>query len=179
MEFTYENAVKFFDDYFKAFNKNAGPLETVPNMQKYYTPDFEWWSYSKPSADRKPISREGLLMSMVHPGLHEELIPQEYIVDVKRMVVVVRFQIQFTDYPSGTVWPPKQASAHYHLVLDENKGLKIKALHYWIGAGLPAIDKTQNCQELWQQYKLKALEDLANNWMKAPHKTLDEVKAKP
>jgi hypothetical protein len=31
----------------------------------------------------RPMSREALLMTMVHPGLHEELAPREYIVDVK------------------------------------------------------------------------------------------------
>jgi hypothetical protein len=44
VEFTYENVVKWLDGYFKAFNKNAGPLEKVPNMKKYFSPNLEFWS---------------------------------------------------------------------------------------------------------------------------------------
>jgi hypothetical protein len=124
MELTYENVVKWFDEYYAAFNKNAGPLKTVPNMEKYFAPELEFWPYNMPG-DTQPGSREDLLRTMIHPGLHEELTPKEYVVDLKRMVVVVRFQLQFNDEPSGRVWPAKQASCHYHLKQDENNELKV------------------------------------------------------
>jgi hypothetical protein len=163
VEFTYENVLKWLDGYFKAFNKNAGPLETVPNMKKYFSPDLEFWTYNMANGER-PMSREALLMTMVHPGLHEELAPREYIVDVKRMVVVVQFQLQFNDEPSGKIWPAKQASAHYHFTLDENKDLKIKKIQYWTEAGLP--DEGPPMMELWRNYREKALGDMAINWLK-------------
>jgi len=154
MEVTYDNVLKWFDDYFKAFNKYAGPLKTVPNMEKYFTPDLEFWSYNMPDVER-PSTREALLMTMVHPGLHEELTPQYYVVDLKKMIVVVQFQIQFTDEPSGTVWPARQASAHYHLVLDENKDLKIKKIVYFTEYRPP--DETAPLRELWKKYREQAL----------------------
>lgn len=178
MELTYENVVAWFDNYYKDFNKHAGPLETVPNMMKYFAPDLDWWSYGMPSADRKPTSRDGLLISMVHPGLHEELTPRQYIIDLKQMVVVVQFQLQFTDEISGTTWPPRDASCHYTIRLDENKDLKITQIKYWTEAGLPPTDGQPNIMDLWRQYRDKALTELATSWMKAPHQTLDEVKAK-
>ena len=154
MELTYENVVKWFDGYFKAFNKNAGPLQTVPNMEKYFTPDLQFWPYNM-AGPKQPASREALLMTMVHPGLHEELTPREYIVDLKRMVVVVQFQLQFNDEPSGKVWPPWQASAHYHLVADKKDFLKIKKIVYFTEAH--SADDSAGLMDLWKQYREKAL----------------------
>ena len=165
MELTYENVVKWFDNYFKTFNKNAGPLETVPNMQKYFAPDLEFWPYNMPGAPR-PSSRAQLLMTMVHPGLHEELTPRYYVVDLKNMIVVVQFQLGFKDEPSETVWPAKQASAHYHIMLDEKKDLKIKKILYWTEASPPPEPGTVNTRALWKQYKDQALEELATKWIK-------------
>jgi hypothetical protein len=152
MRITYTNIVKWFDDYFEAFNQNAGPLEAIPNMTKYFTSDLEFWAYNQPG--ERPSSRDALLMTMVHPGLHEHLTPREYVVDLKQMIVVVLFQVQFSDRPSGKVWPPKQASTHYHLVLDENKELKIKKILYFMEHRPP---EESSYRELWVKYREQAL----------------------
>lgn len=157
MELTYDNIVKWFDEYYEAFNKNAGPLKTVPNMEKYFAPDLQFWPYNMPNTTQ-PSSREDLLMSMVHPGLHEELTPQEYVIDLKRMVVAVRFQLQFNDEPSGRVWPAKQASCHYHLMQDGNKELKITKIVYFTERASPEEAESQaEMMELWRKYREKAL----------------------
>jgi hypothetical protein len=67
MEVTYESITNWFNEYFKAFNKNSGPLETVPNMQQYFTADMEFWPYNMAGAQR-PSYRSDLLMTMVHPA---------------------------------------------------------------------------------------------------------------
>lgn len=165
MEFTHENVTKWFENYFEAFNKNAGPLETVPNMMKFFTDDLEFWSYNMPlGAVPRPSFRNHLLMSMVHPGLHEHLEPREYIIDPERMVVVVQFQLSFTDEVSGTKWPPKQASAHYHLIPDAEIGFKIKKIQYFTEASNPETTSPTS-RELWKKYKDKALEELATRWI--------------
>lgn len=159
MEISYENIVKWFDAYFRDFNKSAGPLKTVPNMEKHFAPDLEFWPYNM-SGTTKPLSREGLLRTMVHPGLHEELTPREYVIDLNRLVVVVHFQLQFTDQPSGRVWPAKQASAHYHLVLDKNKELKIKKIVYFTERAAPEEAKGQEeMMALWAKYRDKELKE--------------------
>jgi hypothetical protein len=159
MVVTYENIVKWFDAYFRDFNKNAGPLKTVSNMEKYFTPDLEFWPYNM-SGTTKPLSRESLLRTMVHPGLHEELTPREYVIDLKRLVTVVQFQLQFSDQPSGRVWPAKQASAHYHLVLDKNKELKIKKIVYFTERAAPEEAKGQEeMMALWAKYRDKELKE--------------------
>ena len=48
IEFTYENAVEWFDTYFEDANKNQGPLEVILNLKKYFTPDFEFVMYTAP-----------------------------------------------------------------------------------------------------------------------------------
>ena len=152
MEFTYENTVKWFDDYFKAFNKYAGDPETVPNMEKYFTPDLEFWSYNMPNITR-PSTREDLLNTMIHPGLHEELTPQEYVIDERRKAVAVHLQLQFTEEPTGTVYPIKYASANYQLVFDENNDLKIKKIYYFTEHRPP---DEPNMADLMRKYREKA-----------------------
>jgi hypothetical protein len=154
MELTYDNILKWFENYFKAFNQNNGPLKTVANMEKYFTQDMEFWSYNKAGMG-KAAPRESLLRTMVHPGLHEELTPQEYVIDLKRLVVVVQFQVQFSDAPSGRVWKPTQARAHYYLVPDKDTGLKIKKILYFTEYRPP--EDTGNLMELWKAYREKAL----------------------
>ena len=163
MEVTYENMLKWFDVYFEDVNNNQGPLEKVVNLKKYFTSDFEFMMYTAPSFFEPPLSREELLMLFVHPGLHEALRPQHYVVDVKQMMVVVQFELQFTDEPSGKEFPPKQASAHYHLILEENKDLKIKKIQYWTESSPP--DVMAPMYALWTEYREKALTDLGMDFI--------------
>ena len=165
MEITYENVSKWFDGYFEEANKNQGPLEKVVNLKKYFTQDFEFWMYTAPPFVHPPLSREGLLMLFIHPGLHEGLVPQYYVIDVKRMMVVVQFEIRFVDETSGTTCPPKQASAHYHLVLDEIGNLKIRKIQYWTQSF--ATDVMDSMYKAWNDYKEKALVDLAMKYIGA------------
>ncbi len=152
MEITYDNIVKWFDAYFEAFNRNAGPLKTSRLMEQYFTPDLEFWGYNAPG-DR-PLSREQLLLTMVHPGLHEHLTPREYVVDLRQLIVVVQFQVQFSDQPSGKVWPPKQTSTHYHLVQDAGGDLKIRKILYFM-EHRPVEES--DYKALWARYREQAL----------------------
>jgi hypothetical protein len=159
VELTYEKATKWFDAYFEDVNKNQGSLEVVPNLKKHFTADFEFWMYTGRASMKRPLYRDGLLMLFVHPGLHEALKPNYYVVDVKRMIVVVQFEIRFVDQLSQKEWPPKQASAHYHLVFDENQDLKIKKIQYWTESSSP--DVFVSMYNAWDEYREKALRDLA------------------
>jgi hypothetical protein len=163
MELTYESLSKWFDVYFEDVNKNQGSIELVANLKKYFSADFEFWMYTAPSFFTPPLTRDGLLMLFVHPGLHEALVPQYYVVDVKWMIVVVQFEIRFVDEISGTTFPPKQASAHYHLVLDEKGDLKIKKIQYWTQSSPP--DAMAPMYKAWNDYKQKALVDLAMKYI--------------
>lgn len=158
MDLTYGSLSKWLDVYFEDVNKNQGTMERIVNLKKYFSPDLEFWMYTAPPFVHPPLSREQLLMLFVHPGLHEALVPQYYVIDVKRMMAVVQFEIRFVDEISGTAFPPKQASAHYHLLM-ENGSLKIKKIQYWTQATSP--DVMAPMYKAWNDYKEKALIDLA------------------
>jgi len=152
MEFTYEIISKWFDVYFEQVRKNQGDLATVPNLKRYFASDFEFIMHTAPShSPGKTMSRDALLMSFVHPGLHEDILPRYYVVDVKQMVVVVQFEIRFRDEPSGKNWAPIQASAHYHLAVDDHRNLMIRKIEYWTEA-LP-----EDIFEVWAQRRNEAL----------------------
>jgi hypothetical protein len=152
MELTYENVVKWFDGYFEAVRINQGDLKTVPNLRKYFTHDLELMMYTAPSGPpAKAMSRNALLISFVHPGLQEDIVPHYYAVDLSKMIVAVQFEILFSDRPSGKTWPLLQASAHYHLVVDENKELIIKRILYWTEP-LPG-----DLFEYWAKHREEAL----------------------
>jgi hypothetical protein len=162
MELTYENISKWFDAYFEDVRKSQGDLETVPNLKKYFTSDMELMMYTSPSPPpRKPMSRDALLISFIHPGLHEDITPGCYAIDVKRMIVAVQFEIRFADKPSGTKWAPLQASAHYHLVIGENGDLNIRRIYYWTEA-LPG-----DLFQIWAQRRNDALTRHALSYINA------------
>jgi len=162
MDLTYENISKWFDVYFEDVRKNQADLETVPNLKKYFTSDLELTMYTSPSSPPPAsMSREALLISFVHPGLHEEILPKYYAIDLKQLIVAVQFEIRFSDEPSGKKWAPPQASAHYHLTADENKNLKIRRIHYWTEA-LPA-----DLFSYWAKHREEALTKLATAYINA------------
>jgi hypothetical protein len=148
---TYETISKWFDVYFEDVRKNQGYLKTVPNLKKYFTADFELMMYTAPASTPRPMSRDALLMSFVHPGLQEDITPRYYIVDMKQMIIAVQFEINFSDKPSGRKWPPIQASANYHLLLDDKNDLKIRKIQYWTET-LP-----EDLFEIWNKRRDEAL----------------------
>jgi hypothetical protein len=152
MEWTYESISKWFDDYFEDVCKSQGNIETVPNLRKYFTDDMELMMYTAPSAlPRKPMTRDALLISFIHPGLQEDIVPRYYAIDRKQMIVVVQFEIRFADRPSGMKWAPLQASAHYHLEIEESGNLRIRRIYYWTEA-LPG-----DLFEIWAKRREEAL----------------------
>ena len=154
MEFNYENVRKWLEDYFKAFNRYNGDPETVPNMEKYFSPDLQFISYILDV--KRPDTREGLLMSMLHPGLHEELTPEDIIIDERRKAVAVVLRVQFKEESTGTVFPAKHNCAHYDLAKDENGELNIKKITYFTEHRPP---DEPDMKALMKKYREKALSE--------------------
>lgn len=162
MEHTYETIAAWFDGYFRDVRRYQGNLETVSHLKKYFTPDFELLMYTSPSSPPvKPMSRDALLMSFVHPGLYEDIQSHYYAIDLKLMIVVVQFEIRFTDKPSGKSWAPIQASAHYHLTVNEAQDLVIRRIQYWTESLSPEIF------EFWTRHREEALTTHAMTFINA------------
>jgi hypothetical protein len=156
MEITYENIVKWLDGYFNDVRKFQGDIEKVLNLKKYFTDDFDLTMYTPPSQPvKKVMSRDALLVSFVHPGLQENITPKYYVIDIKQMIAVVQFEIQFSDKPTRKKWNPVQASAHYHLKNAKNGDLIISKIQYWTER-LP-----EGIMEIWAARRTEALTKLA------------------
>jgi len=160
MEPTYEMVSKWFDAYFGQVCKKQGNLETVVELKKFFAPDFELRMHTAPSQAPRTMSRDALLMSFVHPGLQEDILPQQYVIDLKQKIVAVQFEIRFHDEASGKNWAPIQASAHYHLTPGDGDP-KIRRIEYWTGT-LP-----EDLFDIWAQRRTEALTGHAQAYISA------------
>jgi hypothetical protein len=161
MELTYETIYKWFDLYFEQVCKSQGHLGTVPKLKKFFAPDMELTMHTAPSQASRTMSRDALLLSFVHPGLQEDIVPRYYVIDVRQLIVAVQFEIRFHDAPSGTQWAPIQASAHYHLAATESGDLRIRKIEYWT-ENLPA-----DIFEIWAQRRMEELSKYAMAYINA------------
>jgi hypothetical protein len=152
MEFTYDNVLAWLKEYFRTFNKNNADPAKVAEMAKYFTPDMQFISYIL--GVKRPDNREGLLNSMIHPGLYEELTPEDIIIDERRKAVAVILKVQFREEPTGTVFPAKHNCAHYEFIHDEAGALKIKKITYFTEHRPP---DEPDMKTLMKKYREKAL----------------------
>ena len=160
MEWTYDEVAKWFEGYFEDVCKYQGNLETVPNLRKYFAQDLELTMYTAPSSPPAlSMSLDELLISFVHPGLQEDIAPQYLAIDLNKMIVAVQFKIRFMDKPSGTKWRSIQASAHYHMAVDESRDLKISKIFYWTET-LP-----EDLFDYWSKHREKAFRQCALDYI--------------
>ena len=129
MEFKYDNVRKWFEDYFEEFNECNGDPQKVPNMEKYFTEDLQFISYMV--GVKRPDDRQGLLNSMIHPGLLEDLKPEVMVIDEHSKSVAVILRVQFREVPTDTLFPAKRNCAIYQLVDDGKGGMKISSISYF------------------------------------------------
>jgi hypothetical protein len=152
MELTRDNIRKWLEDYFADFNRCNGDPKLVPDMEKYFTDDLTFTSYIL--GVKRPDDRSGLLGTMVHPGLLEELVPEDMIIDEKGLAVAVMLRVQFREVPTSTVFPAKHNCALYHLVEDGGTGMKIRTISYFTEPRSP--DET-DMKVLMRKYREQAI----------------------
>ena len=162
MERTYEEISKWFDGYFEQVRVNQGGIETVPNLKKFFTSDFELRMHTARGQSSIKMSRDELLFSFIHPGLREDILPRYYAIDLRLRLVAVQFEIRFSDELSGKEWGPIQASAHYHLIINDKGEIAIQWIDYWTEA-LPA-----DLFPIWDQRRTEALTKHANASLQNP-----------
>ncbi|MEJ2109098.1 MAG: hypothetical protein P8Z37_04130 [Acidobacteriota bacterium] len=152
MKWTYEKIAQWFEKYFEDVCRYQGDLETVPNLKQYFSKDMRLFMYTSPSSPPAvSMSRDDLLVSFVHPGLQEDIVPQHLAIDMEKMIVAVQFSIHFADKPTNKKWEPLQASAHYHMTVGDDGGLKISKIFYWTEK-LP-----EDLFEIWDSRREEAL----------------------
>jgi hypothetical protein len=162
---TREQISAWLDGYFAAANDKQGPLASVAGLRRYFSEDFEFWMYTPPPFLTPPLSRDELLMTFVHPGIHERLTPKYYVIDLDSLVAVVQFELCFTHKESGRSWRPLQASAHYHLEVDGQGDIMIGKIQYWTESHRPG-DDFESLFELWNRDKEQALEEFGTTYLR-------------
>jgi hypothetical protein len=151
MEFTRETVNKWLENYFRAFHTNQGSVDSVQKMRQYFTPELEFWPFNMaPGSVPRPSSLDDLLRSMVHPGLHEQITPLDWVLDESKKAVAVFAQIQFTDEASKTTWPARYAGAFMYFTHDANQDLKVNKIRYFL-ENRPAGETTY--RGLWDKYR--------------------------
>jgi hypothetical protein len=167
MDYSREQIADWLDEYFRAVNQNQGGPDLVAGSRRFFAEDLEFWMYTTNSVAGMPLplNREQLLLSFVHPGLHETISPNYYVIDVNTLKVVVQFQLAFRDVESDVEWQPRQASAHYHLKAGADGGLQIAKIQYWTEA---AQDDFAPVLALWASGREKALSEFALDYFRRP-----------
>jgi hypothetical protein len=156
MDITREQIASWLDGYFAAANDKQGPVESVAELRRYFSDDFQFWMFTPPPFFTPPLSRDELLLTFVHPGIHERLTPKYYAIDVETLVAVVQFELCFRHKESGKEWRPLQASAHYHLRVDGDGEIRIGKILYWTESHCPG-DDFDSLFELWNRDKEEGL----------------------
>ena len=154
MEFTRDNIRKWFEDYFAEFNECNSDPQKVPNMTKYFTEDLQFISYFP--GVKRPDDREGLLNSMIHPGLLEDLQPEEMVIDVENKYVAVVIRVQFKEIPTNTLFPEKRNCAVYQLVGDTISNLKISKISYFAEQRAPEEVDMKTLMRKYREQSLSA-----------------------
>jgi hypothetical protein len=163
MTYSRKEIASWLDPYFDNVNSHQRDVESVAALRKYFSDDFDFCMYTSRNFSSKPLARDQLLILFIHPGLLEKLIPKYYVIDVDSQVVVVQFEIRFRDENSGKEWPPRQASAHYHLKPDGAGGIEIKKIQYWTETFTEEFD---TMFEQWGRARDVALVEFGKKYLK-------------
>ena len=104
MELSYENMVKFMEEYLPVFSEYGQDPATVQRMNDYFAPDVEFTGhvgFPEPLVYRS--RDEFLAFDVAHPSSYERLTALDLTVDEKRKVVVAVLKFEFIDRKTDEV----------------------------------------------------------------------------
>lgn len=133
MELTYDNMVKFMEEYFPVYSEYGQDADTVHRMNDYFAPDLVFTGYMGfPEGLLVYPNRDAFLQFDVsHPWAYERLTPEDITVDERRKIVFVIIKFEFVDRGTGEVLVEDRGVTQYHLTADENDTIKIKNLIFF------------------------------------------------
>jgi hypothetical protein len=132
MELTYDNMVKFMEEYFPVYSVYGQDPATAHRMNDYYTPDFVFTGYvGFPEPLVYPSRDAFLAFDVSHPSSYERLTPEDMTVDERRKIVFVIIKFEFIDRKTGEVLVEERGATQYQLVLDENDSIKVKSFVFF------------------------------------------------
>ena len=143
MKLTYDNILKWMNEYFEFYSTCGQDPETADRMSEYFSPDLRFIPYIAGIGGPEGgfFSRDEFIRTAKkHPSWYEKLTPQDITIDARRKVVAVRFGMEVINRKTGGVVVKKSAMAHYELTLDESNAIKIKTIRFFwevLPAGVP------------------------------------------
>ena len=142
MEITYDNIVKYYEEYFEVFNNHGQSMDSVHDMDRFYAPEFAFKPFV--ATIKGCNSREEWYRVVTgHPAGHEHLEMEDIIIDMKRLVAAILIKAEISDPETHEVKVAKHYFGRYPMKIDENGDLKITALEFFwevLPAGAMEID---------------------------------------
>ena len=151
MKLTYEDIVKWMENYFKAYNAYAQNPDTVDRMCDYFTPDVRFVPYISAfgGPENAVTSRDDFFrMFTGHPSVYEKFKVEDIIVDERRMVAVALLKVALFDSRTDEVLLRKHYLPRYQLVLDDNNMLKISNILFFWEAMPPEVDEAYGIEKM-------------------------------
>ncbi len=134
MELTYDSIKEWVKEYFDTYSTYGQKTEAADKMYKYFAPDLVFIPYIAGIGGPKGGFRsadEFIQTAKSHPSWYERLIPDDITIDERRGVFVALFRMEVVDAKKEEVAIRKSAMAHYELMLDEEKNIKIKTIRFF------------------------------------------------
>jgi hypothetical protein len=134
MKLTYDNIQKWLKDYFETYSTFGQKPETADRMKEFFAPDLRFIPYIAGIGGPEGGFRsrdEFIQTAKSHPSWYERLIPDDITIDERRKAAVVLFRMEVVDAKKNEVVIKKSALAHYELILDENKTIRIKTIRFF------------------------------------------------
>jgi hypothetical protein len=143
MKPTYDEIVRWMQEYFATYNDYAQSADTCHEMDRYFAPDliFIPYNYVFGGPENAIKSREDFYgMLTGHPEDYERFIVHDIFVDEKRMVAVAFLQATIYETATDRVKVQKDYLPLYELMLDESGALKISTIRFFWEASPPELD---------------------------------------
>jgi hypothetical protein len=140
MEMTYENILKFMQEYFPVYSDYGQDPATARRMEDYYAPDFVFTGYvGYPEPLIFPNRDSFLAFDVSHPSSYERLTPEDMTIDERRKTVCAIIKFEFIDRKTGEVLVVERGTTQYQLVLDEDGNIKIKSFVFFPQRVVPGV----------------------------------------
>jgi len=145
MKPTYDEIVKWMNDYFDEYNASAQSAETVHRMDEYFAPDLTFipYMYVFGGPEQAIKSREDFYSMLTgHPEDYEKFVVHDIFVDDKRMVAVAFVRATIFETATDRVKVQKDYLPLYELKMDEDGELKIALIRFFWQAVSPEVEAT-------------------------------------
>ncbi len=144
MKPTYDEIVRWMEEYFAAYNAYAQNPGTVHRMSDYFTENVRFVPYISDfgGPEKAVTSRDDFFrMFTGHPTVYEKFEVEDIAVDERRLVVVALLRVSLFDSKTDEVLLKKHYLPRYQLVPDEEGTLKISTILFFWEALPPEVDK--------------------------------------